>query len=354
MLFFDKNINVIFIMLGFSCNFRCKYCLQHENKHIEIYNKQYNKDIIKFILNQADRNEYGLAVQFFGGEPLLYLDTIKSIVNELKHHKNIHFTTITNGSLITEDIANYLVENDINVSISWDGRTTKQSRIIDVFETNKENIFKLKNGFALSGVMNHYNSPKMFLEDVLKIKEEFKQYHNYEDDKINFNIDNLHNFTKSDEEIYKLNYEQYSKEMKEIFHNFLFDNEKNSSVENDYASTFIYRLKEYREEHSESYSRCGGGIDVLNLDLDGNLYLCHNETTKKLGSIYDNMESYMNNHKRVLDIPSRYKNHCSNCNVRFLCEYGCAINKVEDENCEFCTQQKAYYTPIIDTVLSVL
>ena len=41
-------------------------------------------------------------------------------------------------------------------------------------------------------------------------------------------------------------------------------------------------------------SYCGNGIQVLNIDLKGNLYQCHNNWIQ-IGSIYDDYLKYLNN-----------------------------------------------------------
>ena len=51
----------------------------------------------------ADNQNNPLYIHFYGGEPLVYIKKIKEIVKHLDH-KNIKFSIITNGSLITSKI----------------------------------------------------------------------------------------------------------------------------------------------------------------------------------------------------------------------------------------------------------
>lgn len=61
-------------------------------------------------------------ISFIGGEPLLKFNLIKKIVEYIKTFNNkVSFTIITNGSLLKEDILNYLIENMFHITISFDG-----------------------------------------------------------------------------------------------------------------------------------------------------------------------------------------------------------------------------------------
>ena len=355
MINFDYDIKTIFVMLGFACNFRCKYCLQHENKIMK--KEDYNPDIIEFIKQVASKQEEDVKVHFFGGEPFLYFDIIKDFVEQLKGY-NVRFSTITNGSLITEEIANFLVEHRFNVGISWDGRNTKLSRGIDVFETNKENIFKLKRGFGISGVLNKYNSIKTFLEDVEKIDNEFKEY-THTPINIGHNLDCLYNSTHSTEEIYDINYELIDAEMKDLAYNFIHNPEKNKPIENNYINEFINQIRGYEEYDEELENKslspyCGNGVVVLNMDLQGNLYLCHNDSNTTLGTIYDTYEEYFTKYKEKNPIPYFYKKYCKDCLVRFICNGGCMLCDEEERLTSFCLQKKARFSQLIMNILSLV
>lgn len=65
-----------------------------------------------FILSHSDSCEE-LRVGFYGGEPLLEFDLIKKCVEYLEDKvkdKVIHFLITTNGTLLKDEILNYLIE----------------------------------------------------------------------------------------------------------------------------------------------------------------------------------------------------------------------------------------------------
>ena len=61
---------------------------------------------------------------FYGGEPLLNYKLIEQSVNyakEIIRDKEISFSLTTNATLITPQIAKFLVENEFEILISLDG-----------------------------------------------------------------------------------------------------------------------------------------------------------------------------------------------------------------------------------------
>ena len=66
---------------------------------------------------------------------MLYLDTIKEVFSYVP--KDIHKCIMSNCSLLTQDIVDYMNENDIELHLSHDGAMTKYLRGVDVLENKK-------------------------------------------------------------------------------------------------------------------------------------------------------------------------------------------------------------------------
>ena len=93
------------LRLGSKCNQNCKFC--HSNRGDEY---TFNKKLIPFIkYNDID------TVTFSGGEPLMYWDTIKMIINEVP---NINFTIVSNGSLFNGEILEYCIKYNMTFAVS--------------------------------------------------------------------------------------------------------------------------------------------------------------------------------------------------------------------------------------------
>ena len=79
----SKQIQLLKIKLGLSCNYSCDYCSQ---KFVERMPETTKKDIDAFMekLNVLEfSEEKGLKVEFWGGEPLVYWKTLKPLVDAM-------------------------------------------------------------------------------------------------------------------------------------------------------------------------------------------------------------------------------------------------------------------------------
>jgi len=119
------DIRVMHLMISTSCNYSCKYCCVDHNKHKEHVDKNMS---IEVALNSVDKffkvSKTPTYINFFGGEPLLNYDVIKAVVEYIKMNYskfNIAYKINTNGSLITEEVAQFLAENKISTAVSFDG-----------------------------------------------------------------------------------------------------------------------------------------------------------------------------------------------------------------------------------------
>jgi len=72
-------------------------------------------------------------LNFYGGEPLLSFDLIRQAVplledNLEKHNQRVHYSLTTNGSLLTDEIIQFLAEHKFSVELSFDGLAQDVSR----------------------------------------------------------------------------------------------------------------------------------------------------------------------------------------------------------------------------------
>ena len=125
--------------VGTNCNKSCKYCLRKFNTIDNIPQKPTTelKEWIK-------KNYYKFfRIVVLGGEPLLYLNSVKELFECVP--KEMFKCIITNGTLVDKEFVNYVNNNNIHVSVSYDGAFSKYGRGYDVFETNLENIKSINN-----------------------------------------------------------------------------------------------------------------------------------------------------------------------------------------------------------------
>lgn len=115
----------IWLHITNACNLRCSYCYIDKDKGnmaISVAEKT-----VENVVAQCEK--YGitnLAIKFAGGEPLMAWKNIMHIVDFTRRMCSLagvtpSFDIVSNGTLITEDIATYLVDNRISCAISLDG-----------------------------------------------------------------------------------------------------------------------------------------------------------------------------------------------------------------------------------------
>ncbi|MDD5059971.1 MAG: radical SAM protein [Candidatus Omnitrophica bacterium] len=126
-----------------ECNLRCVYCWNDQGKYS---NRRFLKektgksasslnyrqmDVLTAIkavntLVKLRGKDSDLVVDFYGGEPLLNLDTLFATVdycraNQSKWKVKFHFLLATNGTLLTPNLAKRLLDKGVQIAVSIDG-----------------------------------------------------------------------------------------------------------------------------------------------------------------------------------------------------------------------------------------
>jgi len=103
-----------------ECNMKCAYCYAGGGTY-DLPSFRMSPSSALFYLDRI-QDIFGDIkwIQFFGGEPLMTPDTIKRVV-ETYAEREVLFTINTNGTLITYDVAEYLVKSMNAIYISLDG-----------------------------------------------------------------------------------------------------------------------------------------------------------------------------------------------------------------------------------------
>ncbi len=115
-------------VLTYRCNHDCIYChassVAEDDSSTPDMSVVIARKCVDFALKSPDNN---LKFEFQGGEPLLNFEALKVIVQYTRERlesmdgKKVEFVLCTNLSLLTDEQAGYLKDNDIVVSTSLDG-----------------------------------------------------------------------------------------------------------------------------------------------------------------------------------------------------------------------------------------
>lgn len=156
------DTKIIILTLTNQCNLRCTYCYEH-NKETKTMPLETALDIVEKEMTIDDGSNF-VCIYYFGGEPYLEFKKIKEIHAFLKSKewpKGWFAFTTTNGTLVHEEIQQWLIENDdsIEVYVSVDG--TKE-----MHDINRSNSF---DKIDLDFFSKHYPFAKMTVtEESLK------------------------------------------------------------------------------------------------------------------------------------------------------------------------------------------
>lgn len=167
------NLDLLTLELTQNCNLRCRYCIYSDNlDYIRNHcNKRMSWEVAKRsidyfigIINSPWRTSTADAcIGFYGGEPLLEFELIKECVEYCKQQDSkvqIKHNMTTNGTLLTEEIAKFLVDNEIALLISLDGPQS---------EHDKHRVFKSNRG--------SFSKVDANLELILKIDKQYYENH---------------------------------------------------------------------------------------------------------------------------------------------------------------------------------
>lgn len=137
------------------------YC----KKAVDIYLNYYNKG-----------KKYNLfrdpVFGFYGGEPLLNFGLIKKIVNYIKtiYEGEIILNITTNGSLLTPDISDWLMDNNFSIVVSLDGNEEEHNRK-RVYDNNNKTFDDVFNNITY---LLNKNYESVYINSVFDWKTNFK------------------------------------------------------------------------------------------------------------------------------------------------------------------------------------
>ena len=116
------------IILTDRCNFKCAYCYQKKGR------LSLDPAVLSRVLHFFQRFfARECFIDFYGGEPLLAFDMIRRAVDQTdgfaeKRGFKAHYSISTNGSLLSDDVLDFLEDHEFSVLLSFDGFAQDISR----------------------------------------------------------------------------------------------------------------------------------------------------------------------------------------------------------------------------------
>lgn len=125
---FSSKMLSVTIAPTMHCNFGCPYCFEGVHKVMPAMNKDVEDALVNYLKEQSKSKE--IAINWFGGEPLLAFDVINSVCSRLEA-AGVEFVSsmVTNGSLLTEKTARQLSPLHLtHLQITLDGIAATHDR----------------------------------------------------------------------------------------------------------------------------------------------------------------------------------------------------------------------------------
>ncbi|MDR1691725.1 MAG: thioether cross-link-forming SCIFF peptide maturase [Oscillospiraceae bacterium] len=173
-------LKALCLHVSHDCNLRCGYCFAKTGDFgtgsRSTMTPEVAEKAIDYLLARCEGRK-NLEIDFFGGEPLMALDTVKHTVEYARGaapEKNFRFTLTTNGVLLDQEVTEYLNREMNNVVLSLDGRRSVNDAVrktvggggsYDEILENYRHVLATRTGdYYVRGTYTQKN--KDFLEDI--------------------------------------------------------------------------------------------------------------------------------------------------------------------------------------------
>lgn len=126
---YETSLNSLTLALTNQCNLKCQYCQLETGRGAEnpsaalIMAQNTALKALHFFAERCTETEEPV-ISFYGGEPLLCFDVIQAVVHEVGQHPNwpqFCFKIDTNGTWLTDEVIDFVIQHKIHLQISLDG-----------------------------------------------------------------------------------------------------------------------------------------------------------------------------------------------------------------------------------------
>ena len=323
-------VKALCLHVSHDCNLRCRYCFASTGDfgtgHRMTMDFDTAKRAIDWVVAKSGHRR-NIEVDFFGGEPLMAMDTVKRTVEyarslEKEHDKCFHFTITTNGVLLSDENIEYINREMSNVVLSLDGRPSvndhmrptingKGSYDVIVPKFQKLVAGRGTKDYYVRGTFTRENLD--FSEDVMHLAS--LGFRHVSVEPASGPLDDPFAIKEEDLPAVEAEYEKLAQQLigrKDInFFHFNVDLKQGPCV--------IKRLR-----------GCGAGCEYVAITPDGDIYPCHQFVGKeeyRLGSVYDgSFDQELSGRFAQQNVYTRPA--CRSCWARFYCSGGCSASNL--------------------------
>ncbi len=279
----QQDLLCVLMDFPFDCNYACLKCYRKKDIH---FDKMYVQERMKKISEAA---ELGAKVLYIPGEgePLYHFEEIKTLIS---HWNSLWMITTlySNGSLLTEDVSQFLFDNNVSVIVSIDSIVPQTYEYLtgggDI-NLVKQNITKAKEIFSQDAkVVDGKMHSRLWVITIVtnQNKDEIGEVKERCWDKVFY----ICNFP-----IKKGGAEDNRDDL--VWNNF----EELKTISHKYTDTWYAGLSAPLKD-----GRCVALHNGITIDTDGNVLVCPASVNKSVGNIKD--ASLWDLHKKIHEFTS--------------------------------------------------
>ena len=323
-----KIPTIMYLNVSTFCNLACKYCFIESSpissqKYTKMSFKTAKIAVDKFLAELEKNKIKESQIIFYGGEPLTNFEVVKKTINYIQDEKksNITLTIITNGTLLTKEIIQFLMNKHIGIGISIDGPK---------FINDKNRVFKSSNNsvydkaMAAIRLLNKMNSSycvsATVTPDVVENEEEVLNW--LIDNKIKNVFWNLYHYSSNTDD-----WEKHYNKMSDFILNSYKKLKDNGIDEEKVKEQIEMFLNQTFKFHS-----CGAvGLNQLTIKPNGDVCICQGDSRSYkniVGNIIkDEITDILNNptNNEWLKMYTIDKEECKYCPALSVCGGGCPL-----------------------------
>lgn len=328
----------------YACNLACNYCFvkHHYPDHTNSLDFKTAVDALQHY--QGNWRENGFHIGFFGGEPLMNWELIYTLVEWCKKQavsvnndciKRCTWHITTNGTLITEEIAQYLAENNFSLIISLDGCEEDHNEARPYAGENKNNSWKdtmrglefVATAFKRLGKRSSVTLRSTFDKNGCDLVARLKFLNQlmYDGKAGHVSVEPSCLAESCSRESFEgLNEDEIRAKFQEQYFKaadwFLAEIRAGRKPSFHHFEVPLQRLYDREAAPSE----CGAGKGYISVGPGGKIAACHREHESVVGNMYDGLDKT----KLAAWNDNRYFNRtgCNECWLRNFCGGGCRCN----------------------------
>ncbi len=310
----------IFVVTN-ACNLSCVYCQAKDKAHRSFgyMTEEIAYRAVDIALESPARK---LNFEFQGGEPLLNFSIIQKIIEyteERRGEKEVQYTIVSNFSLLTEEILDYLLNHDVSICTSLDGpqflhdcNRPFASGGSSYEQANRGISLLKKRGCNVSAIQTTTRHSLLYARQIVE------EYGQLKTPGIFLRPLTPLGFAKNDWEQIGYEPEEFLIFYREAFDEILKINREGVYFPELHASYFLRKILQNNPyNYMELRSPCGASVGQMAYYYDGQIYTC--DEARMVGEAGDHAFCLGNVFENDYD-------SLMNCNV---CKATCAASIVE-------------------------